>query len=129
MVTNAIPTLHDVDPTQVAPALPPFKNEAFLNFGNSDVKHAMQEALRQVEGQLGHEYPLVIGGERMLSSAVVVDGGGQSGSGRIRSINPAKPAQVVGIHSEAEPQHVQRAVAAAAGDGPEIARHDAVPAH
>jgi 1-pyrroline-5-carboxylate dehydrogenase len=80
MATSAIPTLHDVDPTEGEKPLPRFKNEAFLNFGNNDVKRAMQEALRDVEGQLGHEYTLVIGGERV------------SGSAKIRSVNPARPA-------------------------------------
>ncbi len=102
MATNANPTLHQAGPTDGTHALSTFKNEAFLNFANSDVRRAMQEALREVESQLGHEYPMVIGGERVGSA------------GSIRSVNPARPAQVVGLHPEAEPQHVKQAVAAAA---------------
>ncbi len=112
MATSAIPTLHDVDPTEGSKPLSPFKNEAFLNFGNGDVKRAMQEALRAVEGQLGHEYPLIIGGERVLTPSA--SGVGGAATGRIRSVNPARPAQVVGVHCEAEPEHVAKAVAAAA---------------
>lgn len=112
MATSAIPTLHNVDSTQAQKPLPAFHNEAFLDFGNSDVKRGMQEALRLVEGQLGHEYPLIIGGERILSAATTHGDG--TGIGRIRSVNPARPAQLVGVHSEAEPEHVHRAVDAAA---------------
>ncbi len=102
MATSAIPTLHDVEPTAGEQPIPAFKNEAFLNFGNNDVKRAMQQALRSVEGQLGHEYSLIIGGERV------------TGSAKIHSVNPARPAEIVGVHPEAEPEHVHRAVAAAA---------------
>ena len=100
--TSAIPTLHDVSPLSGETPIPAFKNEAFLNFGNNDVKRAMQQALRSVESELGHEYSLIIGGERV------------TGSAKIHSVNPARPAQIVGIHPEAEPEHVHRAVAAAA---------------
>ncbi len=101
MATNTIPTLHDVESIQGAHALPPFRNEAFLNFESGDVKRAMQQALRQVEGELGHSYPMVIGGERVTAATT------------IRSVNPGRPAQLVGVHPEAEPAHVERAVAAA----------------
>ena len=114
MATDAIPTLHAVDPTTGNQSLPAFRNEVFLNFANNDIKRAMQAALREVEGQLGHEYPMVIGGERVLSKAVITSNGAQPGTGRLRSVNPARPAQLIGIHSEAEPEHVERAVAAAA---------------
>ena len=102
MATNAIPTLHDTDPTRGPLSLPTFRNEAFLDFTLADVKRGMQEALRFVESQLGHEYPMVIGGNRVHASA------------KMRSTNPARPAQLVGVHQEAEPEHVEAAVAAAA---------------
>jgi 1-pyrroline-5-carboxylate dehydrogenase len=50
---------------------------------------------------LGHEYDLIIGGERVRTKD------------KIRSINPAKPSQVVGIHQEATAEHAQQALAAA----------------
>lgn len=102
MATNAIPTLHDTDPTKPAQGLPKFRNEAFIDFGISDVHRGMQEALRTAEAELGREYALVIGGERVTASR------------KLRSVNPAKPAQLVGVHQEAEAAHVERAVAAAA---------------
>lgn len=101
MLTNAIPTLHDTDPTQPQQALPQFRNEPFLNFKASETKAAMHEALRYVEHELGHEYPLVLGGERVYAG------------GKLSSTNPAQPRQLVGVHQEAAASHVEQAVAAA----------------
>jgi 1-pyrroline-5-carboxylate dehydrogenase len=61
----------------------------------------MKAALETVGGMLGHEYDLIIGGERVRTKD------------KIRSINPAKPSQVVGIHQEATAEHAQQALAAA----------------
>jgi 1-pyrroline-5-carboxylate dehydrogenase len=61
----------------------------------------MQAALAQVTAHLGHEYDLVIGGRRLRTEDKIV------------SINPARPAQVVGIHQMAEAGHVDAAVRAA----------------
>ncbi|GAA3761442.1 L-glutamate gamma-semialdehyde dehydrogenase [Terriglobus aquaticus] len=102
MATSTIPTLHDTDPTSGPAPIAPFRNEAFLDFTLADVKRGMQEALRYVESQLGHEYPLIIGGNRVHAP------------GKIRSTNPARPAQLVGVHPEAEVEHVEQAVQAAA---------------
>ena len=102
MTPSTTPTLQEREVINSGKPLPAFKNESFLNFANSDVKRAMQQALREVEGQLGHEYPMILGGERVLARQT------------IRSVNPARPAQTVGVHPEAEAEHVHRAVAAAA---------------
>lgn len=102
MATNAIPTLHDTDPTSGPTPLPAFRNEAFLDFSLADVKRGMQEALRFVESQLGHEYPMILGGSRVHAAE------------KIRSSNPARPAQLIGLHQEAEAEHVEQAVRAAA---------------
>ncbi len=102
MATNTIPTLHDADSTQPSQqALPPFRNEPFLDFTASDTKAGMREALHSVEHELGHEYPLVLGGERVHAKE------------KIASTNPARPAQTVGVHQEAELPHVEQAVVAA----------------
>ena len=102
MATNAIPTLHDIDPTSGPLPPSPFRNEAFLDFTLADVKRGMQESLRFVESQLGHEYPMIVGGNRIHAA------------GKLRSTNPARPAQLVGLHQEAEAEHVEQAVRAAA---------------
>ncbi len=53
----------------------------------------MQAALESVASQLGREYDLIIGGKRLKTA------------GKIRSINPARPAQIVGIHQKAGAEH------------------------
>ncbi len=82
-------------------SLPPFLNEPFRDFVHPGAKRQMQEALTQVGNDLGQEYDLVIGGRRVQTSA------------KIRSINPARPAQLVGVHQAAGPEHAQPAMDAA----------------
>src|SRR6202165_3971418 len=79
----------------------PFKNEPFVDFTKEDNVRKMRSAIEKVRGQLGREYDLVIGGKRMKTSE------------KIRSINPAKPSEVVGIHQKAGKEHVEPAVNAA----------------
>ncbi|HEV3150931.1 MAG TPA: L-glutamate gamma-semialdehyde dehydrogenase [Acidobacteriaceae bacterium] len=90
-------------PTVILPLAPSgaFRNEPFVDFKSSANEHAMKAALETVGGMLGHEYDLIIGGERVRTKD------------KIRSINPAKPSQVVGIHQEATAEHAQQALAAA----------------
>jgi 1-pyrroline-5-carboxylate dehydrogenase len=78
-----------------------FRNEPFVDFKSSANEHAMKAALETVGGVLGHEYDLIIGGERVRTKD------------KIRSINPARPSQVVGIHQEATAEHAQQALSAA----------------
>jgi 1-pyrroline-5-carboxylate dehydrogenase len=78
-----------------------FRNEPFVDFKSSANEHAMKDALERVGAMLGHEYDLVIGGERLRTR------------NKIRSLNPAKPAQVVGIHQEAGAEHAEQAISAA----------------
>jgi 1-pyrroline-5-carboxylate dehydrogenase len=78
-----------------------FRNEPFVDFKSSANEHAMKAALERVGGMLGHEYELVIGGERARTGK------------KLRSVNPAKPAQVVGVHQEAGPEEAEQAIAAA----------------
>jgi 1-pyrroline-5-carboxylate dehydrogenase len=78
-----------------------FRNEPFVDFKLSANEHAMKDALERVGAMLGHEYDLVIGGERLRTK------------NKIRSLNPAKPTQVVGIHQEAGAEHAEQAMGAA----------------
>ncbi|HEY1897551.1 MAG TPA: L-glutamate gamma-semialdehyde dehydrogenase [Terracidiphilus sp.] len=90
-------------PTSIQPRTPQgsFRNEPFIDFKHPDQARAMRAALEQVAGQLGREYELVIGGERFKTD------------GKIRSLNPARPAQVVGIHQKAGAEHAEQAMGAA----------------
>ncbi len=78
-----------------------FVNEPFENFSLPQTARAMESALAAVRSQLGREYDLIIGGHRIRTV------------GKIRSINPARPAEVVGIHQKAELEHAQLAMDAA----------------
>ncbi len=78
-----------------------FRNEPFIDFKNPENARAMRAALEAVGAQLGREYDLVIGGGRVKTAD------------KIRSFNPARPAQVVGVHQKAGAEHAERAVAAA----------------
>src|SRR6201996_2705169 len=78
-----------------------FHNEPFIDFRDAQNVHAMQDALTRIGDQLGHEYELIIGGERSRTTD------------KIESINPARPAQVVGVHQKAGLEHAERAMKAA----------------
>src|ERR1039457_5950987 len=79
----------------------PFKNEPFVDFTKEENVRKMRSAIQKVRGQLGREYDLIIGGKRSKTSD------------KIRSINPAKPSEVVGIHQKAGREPVEPAVQAA----------------
>ncbi len=89
--------------TVIQPVVPQglFRNEPFIDFSDSANVHAMQTALTRVGDMLGHEYELIIGGERSRTAE------------KIESLNPARPAQVVGVHQKAGLEHAERAMKAA----------------
>ncbi len=89
--------------TSIQPCPPrgEFVNQSFVDFKAPDNARAMQSALDSVASQLGREYDLIIGGERLKTDD------------KIRSINPAQPAQVVGVHQKAGAGHAEQAMTAA----------------
>ena len=90
-------------PTAIAPRSPKggFANDPFVDFKTTENARAMRAALDRVAGQLGREYDLVIGGHRIRTE------------GKIRSLNPARPSQVVGVHQKAGAEHAEQAMQAA----------------
>ena len=79
----------------------PFVNEPLTDFSRDENARKMRSAIEKVSGQLGREYDLVIGGKRVKTQD------------KIKSINPAKPSQVVGLHQKAGKEHVEPAMTAA----------------
>jgi len=79
----------------------PFVNETPVSFGLEANALAMRAAIARVRGELGREYDLVIGGKRERTAE------------KIRSINPAHPSEVVGIHQKTDRAHVEPAMQAA----------------
>jgi 1-pyrroline-5-carboxylate dehydrogenase len=79
----------------------PFVTEPFFDFSREDNARKMRAAIEKVRGQLGREYDLIIGGKRIRTAD------------KIRSLNPARPSQVVGVHQKAGKDHVEPAMQAA----------------
>ncbi len=79
----------------------PFLNEPLADFTKEETARRMRAAIEKVRGQLGREYDLIIGGKRVRTSE------------KIKSINPAKPSQLVGLHQKAGKEHVEPAMQAA----------------
>jgi 1-pyrroline-5-carboxylate dehydrogenase len=79
----------------------PFSNEPLVNFREEANARAMRAAIAKVRGELGREYDLVIGGRRVRTE------------GKILSLNPARPAEIAGVHQKAGAEHVEPAMQAA----------------
>jgi 1-pyrroline-5-carboxylate dehydrogenase len=86
-----------IQPTTIAP----FTNEPLANYRDESQARAQREAIAQVRKELGREYDLVIGGKRIKTAE------------KIKSINPAKPSEMVGLHQKAGAEHVEPAMQAA----------------
>src|ERR1700741_5633410 len=78
-----------------------FTNEPAVDFRQEENARKMRAAIEKVRGQLGREYDLIIGGKHVKTAD------------KIKSINPAKPSQVVGLHQKAGKEQVQPALNAA----------------
>ena len=78
-----------------------FANEPFTDFTKEDSARKMRTAIEKVRGQLGREYDLIIGGKRIKTPD------------KIKSLNPAQPSQIVGVHQKAGAEHVEPAMQAA----------------
>jgi len=79
-----------------------FRNEPFTDFTKEENAAAMRAAIEKVRNQLGNEYPLVIGGERINTGDT------------LESINPANRTQVVGKFHKATKELAAKAVETAA---------------
>jgi 1-pyrroline-5-carboxylate dehydrogenase len=64
----------------------------------------MEDALARVRSQLGREYDILIGGERVRADE------------KLTSVNPARPDEIVGIHQKATPELANRAIETAHGN-------------
>ncbi|HTG68885.1 MAG TPA: aldehyde dehydrogenase family protein, partial [Candidatus Udaeobacter sp.] len=80
----------------------PFQNEPFTDFSITDHINDFQEALRKVELELGQEYMLKIGPDRIETIQ------------KRKSINPSDVKQLVGIISQADTALAHKAILAAA---------------
>jgi 1-pyrroline-5-carboxylate dehydrogenase len=81
--------------------LKPFRNEPFTDFTTSENKRAMQAALGVARSALGQSSDLLIGGCPVRTAKT------------FPSVNPARPAEIVGTHFEAGASEAQAAIDAA----------------
>src|ERR1700722_12247086 len=79
----------------------PFSNEPVTDFSKPANREAMERALREVRAQLGREYDLLIAGRR------------EQTPDKLKSLNPSRPSEVVGVHSKATAALAKEAVEAA----------------
>src|SRR5919106_2975396 len=75
-----------------------FRNEPLTDFSKEENAQAMRDAIQKVKEQLGREYPLVIGGERIKTGNF------------LESINPANRTEVVGRFHKATKELANQAV-------------------
>lgn len=81
--------------------LTPYEPESYVDFSHEGPRRHMLVALDHVRTQLGRTYPLLIGGKRIEAAHT------------IKSINPAKHSEVVGLVSRGTRQHAESALVAA----------------
>ncbi len=82
-------------------SLAEFRNEPAADFTQPANRSAMQQALSEVRAQFGREYDLLIAGERVKTGDL------------LKSVNPSRPAEVIGVHHKATPDLARRAVESA----------------
>ncbi|MEO8026509.1 MAG: aldehyde dehydrogenase family protein, partial [Bryobacteraceae bacterium] len=79
-------------------ALPAFKNEPYADFTKPETKAAMEAALAKARAELGKDYELLIDGERIKTGDL------------LKSVNPSRPAEVIGLHHKATAELATRAI-------------------
>lgn len=79
-----------------------FRNEPFTDFSVEENRKAFEAALKKVEAELGKEYTLKIGGERITTDR------------KLKSINPSDKDQVVGVINQADQALAEKAIQTAA---------------
>jgi 1-pyrroline-5-carboxylate dehydrogenase len=78
--------------------LPEFTNEPFVDYTDPANIAAIEQALTDVRTQLGATYPIIIGGERISTPQLIT------------SINPSRPAQIIGSTASATVELADRAL-------------------
>ncbi len=79
----------------------PFTNEPFIDFSNPSNKKKMELALAKVKSEFGREYPMWIGGKKVITP------------GKRKSTNPSRPSEVIGVFQDATKEQAIEAIEAA----------------
>jgi 1-pyrroline-5-carboxylate dehydrogenase len=94
-------TLLDISQPHLHVPTTPFKNEPLTDFSTAENARKMKAALTKVRAELGREYDMVIGNRLVKTTE------------KIKSVNPARPSEVVGVFQSAGREHVEPAIQAA----------------
>jgi len=78
-----------------------YANEPYETFTTPPALEEMRAALRSVKSQFGQSYPMVIGGKKLMTNALLT------------STNPSAPSEVVGHSARATREHADAALEAA----------------
>jgi 1-pyrroline-5-carboxylate dehydrogenase len=82
-------------------SVPEFTNEPFIDFSNTENRKRMEEALKKVASEFGHEYPMWVAGKKVVTAA------------KRKSTNPSHPSQVIGVFQDASKEQAIQAIEAA----------------
>ncbi len=82
-------------------SIPKFKNEPLVNFSMPAHRKRQQSAIASLRETLGREYPIVIGGERIIASR------------KFSSFNPSRSTEVVGVFQKGDAESADKAIHAA----------------
>ncbi|MCL5743044.1 MAG: L-glutamate gamma-semialdehyde dehydrogenase [Acidobacteria bacterium] len=78
--------------------LPEFRNEPYTDFSIPSERAAMEAALEKVRGEFAREYKLRIDGQEFLTKD------------KLKSVNPSKPDEVIGVHQKGTAEMANRAI-------------------
>ncbi|HUL14464.1 MAG TPA: L-glutamate gamma-semialdehyde dehydrogenase [Terriglobales bacterium] len=81
--------------------VPEFTNEPFIDFSRPENRKEMEEALKKVASEFGHEYPMWLAGKKVTTAE------------KRSSTNPSHPSQVIGVFQSATAELANQAVEAA----------------
>src|SRR5258707_10885231 len=76
--------------------------EPFIDFSRAEYKPRMEDALKKVAADLGREYTMYIGGQKVITTE------------KKTSTNPSHPSQAIGVFQSASVEQANQAVEAAA---------------
>src|SRR5258708_38835768 len=71
------------------PQVSGFEKDPFIDFSRPENRKRMEEALKKVAGEFGREYPMYVGGQKVITTEKKV------------STNPSHPSQAIGVFQSA----------------------------
>jgi 1-pyrroline-5-carboxylate dehydrogenase len=75
-----------------------FANEPFIDFSNADNRTKMQDVLKKVHAEFGREYPMWIGGQKVITTS------------KKKSTNPSRPSEVIAVFQDASKDQATHAI-------------------